>query len=163
MQPTFNHLSDIMLKQKEIYETLYALSKQKQKELISGSIDSLAGITKQEEVLIHRVGLLESNRYACACQLNAKYGLDEDTSLSEALNVIPQEERSRFDKIMSEMSELLNKMDIINKENQALIEHSLQYVNFTIDTVSRVNDHTTYGNTNEIKQESLRNILDEKV
>lgn len=163
MQAAFDCLSEIMEKQKKIYEALYKLSKQKQEELISGSIDILEKITKQEELLIHRVGSLETERYSCVCQLNDKYGLSADSSLSEMLAVIPKEAGNRLECLMVDMSSLLNKMDKVNKENQSLIKHSLQYVNFTIDTFSRVNDHITYGHEHDIKQEGLRSILDKRV
>ncbi len=160
--PRVGELISILQEQKKIYEDLLDLSRQKQKILIKGDISALEGITAQEEVLVFQTGKLEEKREQCLSSLAEAYGWVQEKTLADFLPLVSTEKRVELEKIHEDFSMCLNDLRRLNHENTELLEQSLQFVNFTVDVLSR-QSKPVYNAAQEVKVENLKNFLDKKV
>ncbi|HHZ16943.1 MAG TPA: flagellar protein FlgN [Peptococcaceae bacterium] len=158
---TINRLTEILSEQKKLYERLLELSRQKQKHLIKNNLGALEEIVAQEEGLVLQVSKLEEGRVACFSCLAGEYGLNAESTLLEFLQHVAEHHRAQLKKLHEDLSGVLLDLRQLNQENTALLEQSLQFVNFTMDVLSQ-QSKPLYNADHEIKVERLTNFLDKK-
>jgi flagellar biosynthesis/type III secretory pathway chaperone len=162
MEPTCQELIKILEEQREIYHQLMNLSVQKHQYLINGDLDELNETTKQEEALIFQLGKLEGKREKCFSLLAKLGGFDENCTLQEVLPQLPQNSREQLKQTQENFFVLINDLARLNEENMSLLEQSLRFVNFTVESISQ-QSKPLYNAEKEVKVEQLNNILDKKV
>ncbi|MDD2432480.1 MAG: flagellar protein FlgN [Clostridia bacterium] len=162
MQPTCQELIKILEEQKETYRQLMDLSVQKNQYLINGDLDELNETTKQEEALIFQLGKLEGKREKCFAQLAELGGFDHNCTLQEVLSQLTSNSQVQLRQIQEEFSAFIHDLTRLNEENMLLLEQSLRFVNFTVESISQ-HSKPLYNEGKEVKVEQLNNILDKKV
>lgn len=162
MERVFKNLADLLERQKDIYEEIFNLAKQKQKELVKGSLDVLNNLNKHEEMLVIRAGRLEEERFKCTNDLVDLYGIDEKATLRELLEKAPPNTKITLDSLHKSLAQLLKKLEKVNGENMDLIKQSLRFIHFSLEAVTQ-ETQTTYTAHRAIKVENLTKLLDRKV
>ncbi|MGI6587819.1 MAG: flagellar protein FlgN [Peptococcia bacterium] len=162
MEPTCQELIKILEEQRENYRQLMDLSVQKHQYLINGDLDELNELTMQEETLIFQLGKLEGKREKCFSLLAELGGFDENFTLQEVLPQLPQNSQEQLRQIQKDFSVLIQDLAKLNEENMLLLEQSLRFVNFTVESISQ-QSKPLYNAENKVKVEQLNNILDKKV
>lgn len=162
MEPTCQELIKILEEQKRIYSCLMDLSGQKQQHLIKGNLDALNEVTKQEEMLIFQLGKLEEKRESCFGRLAEVGRFDRNCTLKEILPQLSQNSREKLEQIQEDFSALIHELGQLNQENTDLIQQSLRFVNFTVETLNQ-QSKPLYNAEKEVKVEQLNNLLDKKV
>jgi hypothetical protein len=158
----FGNLVQILEEQKSIYEELLSLGRQKQGELVKGSVEELDKLTRKEEALIFRNGRLEEERCRCAAEIVARCGLEENSTLQELLKAAPEEARRELERLRASLAEILDRMEKVNRENMNLTQQSLRFIRFSLETMAGETE-TTYTAEKEIKIEALNRLLDKKI
>jgi len=158
----FGNLVRILEEQKNIYEELLSLGRQKQGELLKGSVDELDRLTRQEEALIFRNGRLEEERCRCAAEIISRCGLEDNSTLKDLLKVAPEEERRELERLGASLAETIGRMEKVNRENMNLTRQSLRFVRFTLETLAG-ETQTTYNADKELKADAVNRLLDKKV
>ena len=162
MEPICLELIGILEEQKEKYRQLIDLSVQKQQYLINGDLADLNETTRQEESLVFQLGKLEGQREKCFARLAELGGFAENCTLKEVLPQLPQDSQKQLRQIQEDFAELMHDLTRLNKENISLLEQSLRFVHFTVESISQ-HSKPLYNAEKEVKVEQLNNILDKKV
>lgn len=162
MENAFADLANLLQGQMDIYQELLSLGKQKQAELVKGSIDSLENLNRQEETLILKAGRLEEERFTCTTQLMTRCGLPEGTPLKELIKAAPFGFKDKLASLQKSLKELLLQMEKVNQENMELIQNSLRFIQFSVETLTQ-ETQTTYTADRAMKVENLTKLLDKKV
>jgi len=165
MEPTFQELIIRLEGIQSMYQQMLELAIKKQKELVKGNLERIDAITKEEEKLVYQAGRLEEERYQYAGRLISHFGLKQEATLKELIEVAPAIEQDKLHALQLSMSELIAQMDKLSQENIALIQQSLRFINFTVDMLTKPDDTATYGAGIEKnnKQENISRILDKKI
>lgn len=164
MESKFLELSNDLEAILNLYQKLIEISGQKQKELVNGNMEEIDRLNKEEEILVFQASRLETERFRRARELAAYYELPENAKLGELLEKAPPPEKEKLTVLLKKLLETIGEIDKINRENTALIQQSLKFINFTIDVLSQSDPSVTYSSgDNERKSENRSILLDKKV
>lgn len=164
MNMLLDTLIDTLQKQLAIYKELLSLSIEKQPVLVKGDIKQLARITKEEEILILRVGKLEKQRLTLNRELANHFGLSpEELNANELVNRIDGKNRGALQTIINEMTGVIAKLGNKNKANSDLIKNSLDYVNLSLNLLTGDNAKPSYNDSTEEKQNISSKIFDRTI
>jgi flagellar biosynthesis/type III secretory pathway chaperone len=140
----------------QLHKAMYTLAMQKKDVVVKGQIDELIAITRQEQQLIKGVAAAETARQAVVKELSVEKGFAlQEGTLAELIKLTTSaEEKIRLTSYREELNRVVNELRDANELNQQLIEHSLSFVNMTLDLITDTpEDDYIYGKpTNDIRQ-----------
>lgn len=149
----------------ELCQGLLELSKQKREFLIAGQAQKLEAVTRQEEVLILRIGKLEVLRERVLQEIADAYQLNtQGLTISQLRQLADDEVANKIKEFEQVFSGITNELVPLNQLNTQLIQQSLNFVNYNINLLAQTQTGPTYAakGGSEHNQPS-RNFLDAKV
>lgn len=151
-------LEAVLESQLETLNVLKNITEKKSHILIEENLEALVGITKDEEELINRVGILEVERE----QLLDTWGMKVDIPLTNIIANLPENEGKELRLLGQELYETLKSIDEINKLNNQLLSDNMEWVEFNLNLLTNVQTPSTYG-TEEGNVKSNNSLFDRKV
>lgn len=150
-------LKAVLESQLETLRVLKNITEKKSNVLIEENLEALIGITKDEEELINRVGILEVERE----QLLDTWGMQVDIPLTNIIANLPENEGKELRLLGQELYETLKSIDEINKLNNQLLLDNMEWVEFNLNLLTNVQTPSTYGA--EEGNVNNNNLFDRKV
>lgn len=145
-------LIDILDEQKECYEGLNTLGKYKEEAIVNKNLDFLQEIVTTEEQFVGRLSILDKKREVLMKDIAIVTGMNYKTltitSIIEKIgeaNEATAKLKSLRDGIKEELA-VLKKQSHINK---ALIDQSLELVDFMINAIGSTKGYSHIGNYNK--------------
>lgn len=149
----------------ELCQGLLELSKQKREFLIAGQAQKLEAVTRQEEVLILRIGKLEVLREKVLQEIAAAHQLNtQGLTISQLRQLADEEVANKIKEFEQVFSGITNELVPLNQLNTQLIQQSLNFVNYNINLLAQTQTGPTYAAKGSSgKNQPSRNFLDAKV
>ena len=155
----FKEELDVILKdQLETLKVLKGITEKKSQILIDENLEALEGITRDEEQLVNRVGILEVERE----KLLDTWGINIDIPLTDVIANLPEDEGRELRILGQELYETLNKINEMNKLNNQLLSDNMEWVEFNLNLLTNVQTPSTYGK-GEKDVKSNNSLFDRKV
>lgn len=151
-------LEAVLESQLETLNVLKNITEKKSHILIEENLEALVGITKDEEELINRVGILEVERE----KLFDTWGMKVDIPLTNIIANLPEDEGKELRLLGQELYETLKSIDEINKLNNQLLLDNMEWVEFNLNLLTNVQTPSTYG-AEEGNVKSNNSLFDRKV
>jgi flagellar biosynthesis/type III secretory pathway chaperone len=151
-------LEDVLKRELSVMEKILKVSQEKTDAIVDSNLKKLEEITKEEEVLLNKVASLEDERE----ELLNTWGLDTKLPLSEIIENIPEEDKSLLYEIKEKLITILEELREKNDLNNALIQDSLEFINFTLNAMASVESPATYEK-DKLKDSRVKSIFDRKV
>ncbi len=151
-------LKAVLESQLETLRVLKNITEKKSNVLIEENLEALIGITKDEEELINRVGILEVERE----QLLDTWGMQVDIPLTNIIANLPENEGKELRLLGQELYETLKSIDEINKLNNQLLSDNMEWVEFNLNLLTNVQTPSTYG-AEEGNVNNNNSLFDRKV
>lgn len=151
-------LEAVLESQLETLNVLKNITEKKSHILIEENLEALVGITKDEEELINRVGILEVERE----KLFDTWGMKVDIPLTNIIANLPEDEGKELRLLGQELYETLKSIDEINKLNNQLLSDNMEWIEFNLNLLTNVQTPSTYG-TEEGNVKSNNSLFDRKV
>ncbi|MDR3562389.1 MAG: flagellar protein FlgN [Negativicutes bacterium] len=149
---------------RDLYGIIVKLGAQKREALIVANAPELDKVTKQEELLITRIGKLQVNREAIIKKLAEANHLTEDSTFSEFLSFGPQDVTQRLEKANTELAEEVQELVALNRVNAEMLQKALAFIDYNMNLLSGSMANPTYAQTGQSSLTSLgRSFLDRKV
>ncbi|HOQ10641.1 MAG TPA: flagellar protein FlgN [Syntrophomonadaceae bacterium] len=126
MEGILREFIEVMAKQNQILDQLAVLGEQKQQIIIAGEVKELDSLIQKESGLVAHLEKLESQRFKLQQKLNRS-----ETTARELVEWVGQEYpqlKEEFQETVDRLSYNLDRLKVINKHNNELIEQSLQYI-----------------------------------
>ncbi len=137
MQQLLAHFGDVLSAEKEVHVALLALSTKKKNAITTNDIPALDQIVKGEENLLSQLNSWERKRKECVAELAARVGRPaQELILQDFLSHADQPTKERLQTLHKELKALLEQQMDVNDINKKLIESRLEYINYTLETVS---------------------------
>ncbi|MCS7459954.1 flagellar protein FlgN [Paenibacillus doosanensis] len=135
----FEALLQTMTALNDIHESLLELGERKKQVLILGDIESLMQIVSKENKLVKQIGELDQQRIDAIGQFMIEKGYKPNpkVTVSDLTKIIFNVEDKKL--LLGQQKRLLgtiNKLREMNKLNQQLIEHSLAFVDYSLDLIA---------------------------
>lgn len=128
-------LTNLLEQEKECFEALEVLSKDKQKYLIDKNIDKVAEYTTREESFIGRVVYLDKQIQVLIKDLALVLGMPRHVSLNQVIEGCSEEERKPLNQLMEDIKKLVTDIKKINEVNEVMITYTLQFVEFGLSAI----------------------------
>lgn len=160
---SLNQLIDAMYELNEYHEQLIKLGEQKKQLIIQNQVNKMISITNTESKLVKQIEDCEKKR------LEAVYGFLQERGIKSRLNlnmeelirlVFDQEDKQRIVTALELLSGTLGMLKELTAINQQLIEQSLSYIDFYVETLSYAPENeATYQHPAEKQYNAQRSGL----
>ena len=167
MAKSLAQLKESLKKEKEMYDGVLHLAKEKQDLIIKGKVKEIEELTQKEQAYIKHMGTFEKIRRSIFTNAAKELGIREVDNISELLLFIDEEEGKEIDGLRDEILETIKELKEANEENEALIKKSLEFIDFNKDLIASIqqegpqnNDYTEKASE---RNKSSKSILDVKI
>lgn len=159
-------LIDTLEEQHECYEGMLVLASMKENALISNDLENLVEIVEREEEFIARNNKLDKLRQGMMSDICILLGLDRNTT---TLKIIADSINNNLDikeqlnKLRVDILEVVDKISKQNSLNTTLINHSLEFTEFTINAIQGIRtgiQEVTYENPIRRYEQTTKSIFD---
>jgi len=137
MAGLIGQLIEVLNGQVENYDALLVLSERKKSAVISNDAESLQKITADENFIVGRLQRLEKNRAATMKDIGVVLNVPGDgLTLTQLCGLIQnQAEHEPLSNLVAGIKTKLDELKSINAQNKALIENSLEYINYSVNVI----------------------------
>ena len=165
MKDRWDDLLKVLREMLSAYQAILNLSQQKHEILIAANSHDLETVTKQEEILIVRVGKLEDLRGKILGELMDQYGIkDGEVSLAELKKIAKPEIVEQLETFGTEFGLIMTEMVPLNLQNTELIQQALRFVNYNINLLSQSVVGPTYAAKGQANKQAIqRTVFDARV
>jgi len=165
MKDRWDDLLKVLREMLSTHQAILSLSQQKHEILIAAKSHDLETVTKQEEILIVRVGKLEDLRGKILGELMDQYGIkDGEVSLAELKKIAKPEIVEQLETFGTEFGMIMTEMVPLNLQNTELIQQALRFVNYNINLLSQSVVGPTYAAKGQANKQAIqRTVFDARV
>ena len=144
-------LINVLKQEHEVYKKLLDLSLRKTPVIIGANLDELAKITDEEQLIVNELSKVDKKRETSMKDIANVINKDVNTlKLSDLIDMLaarPQEQKQLAD-IYDKLKTTLNQMRQSNEQNKALIESSLELVEFDMNVLQAMKSAPQTANYN---------------
>jgi flagellar biosynthesis/type III secretory pathway chaperone len=158
-------LIDVLNKETAMYEEILKLSKNKTNIIVEGKVNELESLTKLEQSIILKLGILENEREKLLEGLAAQLGIKaSDITLSGLEKMLSGEQKEKMTECRQKLPKLLKDLNDANVLNSKLIKNSIDYIDFSINLLTNAGPAgNTYGNSGLSRDSKRKNFFDVKL
>jgi len=130
MQLLLKKLSNILNQQVTQYNRLLTLLSCERQTIASDNPEELDELVKHQGTLILELKALEEARLALMDKIAARFRIDAiGLTLSRLSILVDEPYSSEYRRVGRQLSDIMNKLEAMNKDNAYLIDRTLDYVN----------------------------------
>lgn len=136
-------LLQTMAELNDVHNTLLDFAEQKKHALIHNEVDRLTQIVNKENKLLKRIGELDLQRVEAtgAFLMEKGYKPNPRVTVSDLTKIIFNiEEKKALVGAQKQLMATIRKLRELNQFNQQLAEHSLKYINYSLDLLAGSSD-----------------------
>ena len=151
MASIINELMDVLNAEKDFYQNLTEIAKEKTPVIIKGNIDELQKITEREQRIVGEIQVLEKKRARIMGDAAEVLGKEQGSlKLADLVRMFTNQpvEQKKLAAVYDQLMFTLRDMDVVNKRNQMLLEQALEMVEFDIQlhqNLKRAPENANYG------------------
>lgn len=149
MASLMENLLTILEKENSEYERLVKLSCEKRQIIIDGNVPSLEDITSKEQDITSNIKNLENKRQEVIHDMAIVLSKDANeltlTNMIAFLNKQPKEQQKLIE-VRDRLKETIRQMEEINRQNQVLLGHALEMVEFDLTLFRSMRQAPTTAN-----------------
>ncbi|HMM19552.1 MAG TPA: flagellar protein FlgN [Selenomonadales bacterium] len=166
MKEKWDKLAALTEEARDMYGVIVELARQKRDILVGVRAEELDKITRQEELLIPRIGKLQGGRDSIMRELAARYHLTDQSTFEEFTAFAPEDVAERLVKATREWGELVQELVQLNQVNADMLQRTLSFIDYNMNLLSRTMANTTYtppGQTQLSRSGVARSLIDQKL
>lgn len=157
-------LMTLLEREYAIYQKLYEISAKKTDVIVAGKVAALDEIVKVEEQLVLGVGKFEREREAIVeklAQTLQKPG--QNFTLSVLIEALDDTQAKQLTTVQQQISDVLHELTEKNNLNMQLLQHSMDYVQFSLNLLSGQDETAgVYGKSGGDIDAKPRHLLNQK-
>ncbi|TDF93511.1 flagellar protein FlgN [Paenibacillus piri] len=135
----FQALIQTMTALNDIHDTLLVLAEQKKQVLVRNDVEQLTQLVSKENKLIKQIGELDRQRVEVIGQflIEKGYKPNPKVTVSDLTKIIFNiDEKKQLLGLQKQLMGTIRKLREINQLNQQLIEHSLSFIDYSLDLIA---------------------------
>lgn len=152
MASLMENLIEVLDKESQEYENLLDLSLRKTPVIVKGSLDELAKITDEEQIIVGKISHLDHEREELFVDIANVINKDVKTmKLSDLIAMLEQrpEEQQKLAKVYDRLKAAVHEVERVNGQNRALIENALEMVQFDMSVLQAMKAGPETANYNK--------------
>lgn len=155
--------------EERLYKELIPIAEKKTQIIVENDLQSLTGITEEEQSFVSKIGKLERKRQEVirniGIVMNRKESELNFKSIIEMLKG-QDKEQEELRELHDRLKQTVERLGIVNERNQALIKQSLEMIEFDINLLQGIRTSPAmgqYNQTSEVDMSSARkSVFDTK-
>lgn len=151
MASLIDDLLTTLSKEKDGYEKLFELTKEKRSAIVNKDISVLEGMTEKEQEVAAVLRNLEKRRLALMKDMAVVLGHDNEnltvTAIIGFLDKQP-EEQEKLTKARDELIDAAGRMQFMNEQNRMLLEQAIEMVEFDLNLLKGLRQAPETANYN---------------
>ena len=167
MSKSLMQLKESLIKEKEMYDGVLKLSKEKQDLIVKGKVKEIESLTQKEQVYIRHMGTFEKIRRSIFTNASKELNIREVDNVSELLLFIDEKEAGEIDGLRDDILQTIKELKEVNEENESLIKKSLEFIEFNKELIASIQQEGPQNNdyTEKASERSKTNksFLDVKI
>ncbi len=165
MIKAIEQLKETLIHEKNMYEEILKLEKEKTLVIRKGKVKELESMTKKEQQYLMKMGTFERIRRSVFINTAELLGIEELNSLSEFLLYLEDEEViNEIDELRNDILKIIEDIKQVNELNEKLMEQHLDYIHLNIELMTnQVQDGNHYGNKAQGKDKTKTHLFDAKI
>ena len=141
MASLIRELIDTLEQQNNIYTSLLDVGAKKKVSIVDNNISMLQQFVREENVLIGKNQRLEKKRLEIFNDIAVVLGKNKEISLKDVIEMINgQDGEKELTELREKMLDVLPKLKTINDQNQELLKMSIDYVDFSINSMRDISN-----------------------
>jgi flagellar biosynthesis/type III secretory pathway chaperone len=159
------NLFQILNEEYKLYRYIYKISEDKTQIIVKGKVPELEEIMKTEKAFVLRIGKLEELREKLVLGIAKNLEINADKiNVSIILKNVKENDTSiKIKNLQEKIVHIFEKLKNTNEVNAKLIKNSLDFVDFSINILSNIDDGSNnYGNSGNINQSKKRTYFDRR-
>ena len=130
-------LINVLNSQKELFNDILNVSKNKTKIIINGDVKELEKIINLEQAMVLKIGKFEDEREKALTNIsNDLVENKEELNISALLKKLPKEKANELKECRQKIKEIIGEIKNTNDLNSRLIRNSLDFINFSVSLFS---------------------------
>lgn len=149
MASLMENLLSVLEQENSEYERLVELSRKKRQVIIDGNIPGLEEITDQEQDITSNILNLENKRIEVINDMAIVLSKDaKDLTLTNMIAFLHKqpEEQKKLEDIRAKLKDTIQQMEDINRQNEVLLHHALEMVEFDLTLFKSMRQAPTTAN-----------------
>jgi flagellar biosynthesis/type III secretory pathway chaperone len=115
---------------------LIALAEEESAAIVAGDVARLNALATEQHRRLDEQKALETIRMAATRELAWKHGVERFPTLSSLLPALPAQEQQALQRLRQELLDAEEALKRLNSRNAALLTHALDFVEFSIKTLT---------------------------
>lgn len=152
MASLMENLIEVLEKESGEYENLLGLSMKKTPVIVSGSLEDLAKITDEEQIVVGRIGHLDVKRQEVFADIANVINRDVKTlKLPDLIAMLAKrpEEQQKLAKVHDKLKAVVHEVERVNGQNRVLLQNALEMVQFDINMLQSMKAAPETANYNK--------------
>jgi len=157
-----DNLIKVLDYENKLYRQLLTLAESKTGIIINGELESLQNLIGKEQKLTNDLSKLNDVRERIIEQIAAGLGKNpKELKLSELEGMLPDDQAGMLNSARNKLKDVIGKLTAKNDLNQNLIRNALDYVDFTLNLITRPVPQTAqYGRKGNETETLSSGVLD---
>ena len=138
MAGMIDQLIDVMKEQTERHNELYGLSLEEKEAIIKNDIETLQKLVSLKNIVISQTNRLEKQRISLVKDIAEVTGnKSSDLSLGDVIEILKDQpaNQEKLREAGNALKEAVNKLKEVNDINKALLESSLEFVEYSLNAL----------------------------
>lgn len=153
MATLIDELTGILDEQIKLYEDVLAIGKEKKNVIIKNDMETLAKMNTVESSIVNRINRLEKQRLITIKDMCDVLSIKpEDFTLKQLADTLTvEEDKQKILDIRDKLNQIMAELATVNSINTALIESSLEYIEFSLNLYKSANQMQSAGYEEDLK------------
>jgi flagellar biosynthesis/type III secretory pathway chaperone len=165
MEELLKKLLELFGKKEQTFQKLLTIVKREKECLVKNKTDELQSLVAMQEQMVKETAQLEQERIKLTRKIAEELKLPGTVTMTQIITAAQEPYKTDLQKAHDGMVATLEEMDGLNKINAELVKSSLDYINFSLKTFSKVTDtNPLYEGSGQIKNILKdRKIIDQEL
>lgn len=165
MSDNVDRLFDLLGKERDLYQEILTLSKEKKEIIVEGKTKELNEMTQKERKMIKIIIDFEKNRSSIVEAIEKDLGIGRIENITELLDFLDEPDRRTLTALKEDLKTVVKELGHQNEMNGKLIGQSLEIIDFNLNLLSSSNNqHAGYGSdADETDVNRKSNLFDARV
>lgn len=146
------NLIEVLGEESGEYKNLLGLSMKKTPVIVAGSLEELAKITDEEQIIVGRINRLDVKRQEVFADIANVINRDVNKlKLSDLVTMLAQrpEEQQKLAKVYDQLKTVVHEVDKVNSQNRTLLQNALEMVEFDMNMLQSMKAAPETANYNK--------------
>ncbi|KAB3539677.1 flagellar protein FlgN [Alkaliphilus pronyensis] len=165
MKKSIDQLIESLIHEKNMYDEILRLEKEKFQVIRNGNMQLLEKMTQKEQQYLMKMGTFEKIRRSVLVNVADELEVDEISSISEFLLYIEDDTVvEEIDKLRDELLKVIAEIKEVNQLNEKLMKQHLEYIQFNLEVLTgNIQEGNSYGGKASEKGKQKINLFDARI